>query len=201
MSDSHAYAETLAHAERVCADRGERLTPLRRHVLELVARSDGPVKAYDLLDQMKTGPGAAKPPIGCWASGKDACDVVLEGGALAPHSGACLLRIIVVGLSSSGATKPLTSGGTAVLPGSTAATRNPRHRPCGSVSVSRRSPSKASAGICCLTRISPHAKPSLGPRVASRSSLAASRASLRSSERGQGSWSQVPKSDFKAAQM
>jgi len=62
MSDSHAYADTIAHAERVCADRGERLTPLRRHVLELVAKSDGPVKAYDLLDQMNTGPGAAKPP-------------------------------------------------------------------------------------------------------------------------------------------
>lgn len=52
----------MREAERLCETQGERLTPLRRRVLELVMRSDGPVKAYDLLDRLKTGPGAAKPP-------------------------------------------------------------------------------------------------------------------------------------------
>jgi len=59
---SESPADILKTAERVCAAEGERLTPLRRRVLELVAQADGPVKAYDLLDGLKAGPGAAKPP-------------------------------------------------------------------------------------------------------------------------------------------
>jgi len=43
-------------------ERGEKLTPVRKRVLELVLSADGPVKAYDLLEALKPGPGAAKPP-------------------------------------------------------------------------------------------------------------------------------------------
>ena len=35
---------------------------LRQRVLELVARSERPVKAYDLLDQVREGEGSAAPP-------------------------------------------------------------------------------------------------------------------------------------------
>ena len=46
----------------VCAQRGLRLTPIRLRVLELVAASRIPVKAYDLLNDLKDGPGLAAPP-------------------------------------------------------------------------------------------------------------------------------------------
>ena len=62
MSDSTNISAILKVAEQTCAERGERLTPLRARVLELVASAQGPIKAYDLLDQLKVGPGAAKPP-------------------------------------------------------------------------------------------------------------------------------------------
>jgi len=59
-SDSTHLA--LEAAESLCSTRGERLTPVRRRVLELVLTAEGPVKAYDLLEALKPGPGSAKPP-------------------------------------------------------------------------------------------------------------------------------------------
>jgi Fur family zinc uptake transcriptional regulator len=55
-------AKALDAAETLCSDRGERLTPVRRRVLELLLAAEGPVKAYDLLELLQPGPGAAKPP-------------------------------------------------------------------------------------------------------------------------------------------
>jgi Fur family zinc uptake transcriptional regulator len=52
----------LARAESVCSEAGETLTPVRRRVLELLLEARGPAKAYDLLDGLKSGAGAAKPP-------------------------------------------------------------------------------------------------------------------------------------------
>ena len=52
----------LRAAETWCEEKGERLTPIRRRVLELVLEAEGPVKAYDLLETLKPGPGSAKPP-------------------------------------------------------------------------------------------------------------------------------------------
>ena len=46
----------------VCDARGLRLTPLRLRVLELLAESDKPVKAYDLLERVRDGQGVAAPP-------------------------------------------------------------------------------------------------------------------------------------------
>lgn len=54
--------DALAAAERVCADRGSRLTTLRRRVLELVWRSHKPVGAYDLLGELTRGGRRAAPP-------------------------------------------------------------------------------------------------------------------------------------------
>ena len=49
--------------EQACEQRGLRLTAPRRLVLELIAASDKPIKAYDLLDQLKQSQqGAAAPP-------------------------------------------------------------------------------------------------------------------------------------------
>jgi Fur family zinc uptake transcriptional regulator len=43
-------AEALAHAEALCVKRGTRLTPMRRHVLEVLAASHKPLGAYELID-------------------------------------------------------------------------------------------------------------------------------------------------------
>jgi Fur family zinc uptake transcriptional regulator len=59
---SACAATALATAARLCAERGARLTPLRRRVLELVWRSHTPVGAYDLLAQLSDRSGAAAPP-------------------------------------------------------------------------------------------------------------------------------------------
>src|SRR5918999_799750 len=50
--------DALDRAAVLCDQRGARLTPLRRRVLELVWRGHEPVGAYDLLAQM----GRAAPP-------------------------------------------------------------------------------------------------------------------------------------------
>lgn len=54
-------ADSLRQAETLCEKRGGRLTPLRKRVLTLLLESEGPAKAYDLLDQLGEK-GAAKPP-------------------------------------------------------------------------------------------------------------------------------------------
>ncbi|MGE0715937.1 MAG: Fur family transcriptional regulator [Alphaproteobacteria bacterium] len=61
--DHHrCVADALARAEALCAERGARLTGLRRQVLELVWESHGPIGAYDLLDRLRTLRGGAAPP-------------------------------------------------------------------------------------------------------------------------------------------
>jgi Fur family transcriptional regulator, zinc uptake regulator len=45
-------ADTLAHAEVLCAARSQRLTPLRRQVLEVLAASHKPLGAYEIMDRM-----------------------------------------------------------------------------------------------------------------------------------------------------
>lgn len=51
----------LASAEKRCAERGVRFTLVRRRVLELIWRSHEAVKAYDLLEQLKSYDPGAKP--------------------------------------------------------------------------------------------------------------------------------------------
>jgi len=59
---TRSFEHILQAAEVSCAAAGETLTPLRRNVLELLCRRDGPAKAYDLLDELKLGHPGAKPP-------------------------------------------------------------------------------------------------------------------------------------------
>lgn len=44
--------QALESAEEVCKQRGVRLTPLRKRVLELVWQSHKPLGAYDILDML-----------------------------------------------------------------------------------------------------------------------------------------------------
>lgn len=52
----------VAEVERLCAQRGLRLTPIRSHALRLIADAERPLKAYELLDRMKATHDAAAPP-------------------------------------------------------------------------------------------------------------------------------------------
>lgn len=58
----HCVADALAAAASLCEARGERLTPLRRQVLELVWASHRPARAYDLLDRLQEHRSSAAPP-------------------------------------------------------------------------------------------------------------------------------------------
>jgi Fur family zinc uptake transcriptional regulator len=55
-------SDAIAHAERVCAARQERLTPTRRRVLEALLASHQPLGAYELIDRLAED-GARPAPI------------------------------------------------------------------------------------------------------------------------------------------
>lgn len=57
----HCIDKALACAEKLCGERGERLTPTRRRVLELIWNNHQAAKAYDLLDALRRFEPAAKP--------------------------------------------------------------------------------------------------------------------------------------------
>jgi Fur family transcriptional regulator, zinc uptake regulator len=54
--------DALSAAEKLCAAKGLRFTPLRRRVLELVWSSHKPVGAYALLDQLRNEDLGSAPP-------------------------------------------------------------------------------------------------------------------------------------------
>lgn len=56
--DAEAF---LVEAEKLVSAKGQKLTPIRRKVLQLLLQSEEPAKAYDLLANLD-GEGAAKPP-------------------------------------------------------------------------------------------------------------------------------------------
>ena len=71
VHDAPSFVDAV---ERACRDRGLRLTPIRARVLGLIARQGKPIKAYDLLEQLRAdnartdksddeeSAGAAAPP-------------------------------------------------------------------------------------------------------------------------------------------
>ena len=44
--------DALAHAEALCAERAQRLTPIRRQVLEVLLASHKPLGAYEIIDRL-----------------------------------------------------------------------------------------------------------------------------------------------------
>lgn len=51
--DKTTSQQMLAHAEKLCAQRGVRLTPQRLEVLRLMSLQQGAISAYDLLDLLR----------------------------------------------------------------------------------------------------------------------------------------------------
>src|SRR5690606_22780600 len=59
-----SVAAQLDTAENLCRERGRRLTPIRRKVLEILLEQGRSVKAYELLDEIRrVQPGAAPPTV------------------------------------------------------------------------------------------------------------------------------------------
>jgi Fur family zinc uptake transcriptional regulator len=57
---AHCAADVIAHAETHCASNGQRLTPMRRKVLEVLAASHKPLGAYEIIDAVApSGPRPA----------------------------------------------------------------------------------------------------------------------------------------------
>jgi Fur family zinc uptake transcriptional regulator len=58
----HCIEDAVSAAEKLCAAKGLRFTPLRRRVLELVWSGHKPVGAYALLDQLRDEDLGSAPP-------------------------------------------------------------------------------------------------------------------------------------------
>ena len=58
----HCVEDAIAAAEKLCAVKDLRFTPLRRRVLELVWSSHKPVGAYALLDSLRNEDLGSAPP-------------------------------------------------------------------------------------------------------------------------------------------
>jgi Fur family zinc uptake transcriptional regulator len=54
-------SDALAHAEAICTARNERLTPIRRSVLEALLSSHQPLGAYELIDRIAARGGRPAP--------------------------------------------------------------------------------------------------------------------------------------------
>ncbi|NIF22791.1 zinc uptake transcriptional repressor Zur [Candidatus Pantoea multigeneris] len=54
--------QIMTQAEKLCLQRGVRLTTQRAEVLRLMAEQQGSISAYDLLDQLRVSEPQAKPP-------------------------------------------------------------------------------------------------------------------------------------------
>jgi Fur family zinc uptake transcriptional regulator len=72
---THGAADFVRAVEQACRERGLNLTPIRAEALRQIAQAGKPVKAYDLLERMRGGPGASAPP-----TVYRALDFLLENG-------------------------------------------------------------------------------------------------------------------------
>ena len=61
--------DALAAAEAACAERGERLTPVRRRTLEILLESHAALGAYDVLARLDAEGFGSKPPVAYRALG------------------------------------------------------------------------------------------------------------------------------------
>ncbi|MEM9138797.1 MAG: transcriptional repressor [Pseudomonadota bacterium] len=60
---SDCVARAVASAEAICAERGLRLTPIRRRALEVLAAEHKALGAYDVLALMAEDGHASHPPV------------------------------------------------------------------------------------------------------------------------------------------
>lgn len=65
LKESHNHSTCMQHAieaaEKICNDKGVRLTAIRKRILELICTSHKAIGAYELLDLFKQEDAKAKP--------------------------------------------------------------------------------------------------------------------------------------------
>lgn len=59
----HCRTRSLAAVEAACADRGLRLTPVRRQVLEILLEAHRAMGAYDVLRRLTASGATPQPPV------------------------------------------------------------------------------------------------------------------------------------------
>jgi Fur family zinc uptake transcriptional regulator len=59
----HHHGLAVERAEKLCGERGERLTPMRARVLEILSESVQPLGAYDLIEHISKSGGRRPAPI------------------------------------------------------------------------------------------------------------------------------------------
>ncbi len=59
---THGAEEFVRAVQQACRERGLNLTPIRTEALKRIAEAGKPIKAYELLERMRGGPGASAPP-------------------------------------------------------------------------------------------------------------------------------------------
>lgn len=60
---AHCATDALARADALCADRGLRLTPVRRRVLEILLETHKAMGAYDVLTRLSAEGYGNQPPV------------------------------------------------------------------------------------------------------------------------------------------
>lgn len=60
---AHCAGDAMARAEAIAAERGLRLTPVRRRVLEILLEEHRALGAYDLLDRLAADGFGNQPPV------------------------------------------------------------------------------------------------------------------------------------------
>jgi Fur family transcriptional regulator, zinc uptake regulator len=73
---SHCAGTVLARADALSAERGVRLTSIRRQVLEALTATHQPIGAYELIERLEDGEGRRPAPITVYR----ALDFLLEQG-------------------------------------------------------------------------------------------------------------------------
>jgi Fur family transcriptional regulator, zinc uptake regulator len=61
--DTEPVKGTLAAAEDLCRERGMKLTPARRLILEILAREGRPLGAYDMIEKVAEATGKRPAPV------------------------------------------------------------------------------------------------------------------------------------------
>jgi Fur family zinc uptake transcriptional regulator len=69
-------ADALRHAEALCDQRGQKLTPTRRQILEVLLENHKPMGAYEIIDRSATKHGTRHAPITVYR----ALDFLIENG-------------------------------------------------------------------------------------------------------------------------
>jgi Fur family zinc uptake transcriptional regulator len=59
----HCAGDVLAHADRLSAERGTRMTPVRRRTLEILLESHRAMGAYDVLEKLAEAGFGNQPPV------------------------------------------------------------------------------------------------------------------------------------------